>query len=180
MAKANKITKEELETTFKVVHGRLWRVVRGGSWRIVENVDNKEGYCLIKFRGKNYFYHRILWILVNGAIKDSTLDIDHIDGDKLNNNISNLRLVSHRVNGQNRCDQRETGRIGYCWHKQAAKWRTRIVVNGKQLSIGYYDDEQMAAEAYQIACDCLDFYVNADSLREQVRFVLNCRKPFGT
>lgn len=62
---------------------------------------NKLGYGAIVFRGNKYLIHRVIWILYNGSI-DSCLVIDHIDGNPSNNNISNLRLVTTRLNMQNK------------------------------------------------------------------------------
>ena len=58
------------------------------------------GYRLVRFHGKQYLLHRIIWALEVGSIPDG-LEIDHIDRDRTNNKISNLRLVSHADNMRN-------------------------------------------------------------------------------
>lgn len=69
--------------------------------------DNKAGYihkatksACIKYKGDSYFVHRVIWILFNHNISED-LVIDHIDGDRLNNNISNLRLIRQEINVKN-------------------------------------------------------------------------------
>lgn len=60
-----------------------------------------DGYKRIKILGKHYSHHRIIWELFNGVIPDN-MQIDHIDGDRSNNNIENLRLVLKDENSRNR------------------------------------------------------------------------------
>lgn len=62
---------------------------------------NKAGYYRVSFKGRRVYVHRIIWLL-HFPDYDQTLDIDHIDLDKSNNNISNLRLVTRSANLKNR------------------------------------------------------------------------------
>lgn len=59
------------------------------------------GYYAVSFKGSTYKIHRVVWLLNDGSI-DTSKVIDHIDGNKLNNNISNLRIVDHSMNSKNR------------------------------------------------------------------------------
>lgn len=81
------------------------------------------------------------------------MDTDHVSGNGLDNRRENLRVVTHRENCQNRHEVKTSKYPGVNWDKHARKWRARIQVNGKQHSIGYYDDEEAAARRYRIACD---------------------------
>jgi hypothetical protein len=69
--------------------------------------------------------------------------IDHIDGNKLNNQKSNLRLCS---NQQNTMNQHKNTIIGVCWHKNSNKWRGRIMINGKDTCVGYFDNYEDAVK----------------------------------
>lgn len=60
------------------------------------------GYWQISISNKIKLAHRVIWEMFNGPITDLSLAIDHIDGDKLNNKIENLRLVSKSLNSRNR------------------------------------------------------------------------------
>nr|WP_237434041.1 HNH endonuclease [Dickeya dianthicola] len=60
----------------------------------------KDGYWSVQLKGKKYAVHRIIWSLTNGAIPAGHC-IDHIDGDRSNNNILNLRLATRAQNNQN-------------------------------------------------------------------------------
>ena len=69
--------------------------------------------------------------------------VDHIDGDTSNNNLSNLRWVTNTENQQNRKRAK-----GYCWHKQLQKWRAQIKVGTKLIHLGLYQTEDEARQAY--------------------------------
>ena len=57
---------------------------------------------VLKFQGNKYHIHRIIWVLIYGSI-DSSLVIDHLDGDPFNNTIDNLRLKTNAENRRNSC-----------------------------------------------------------------------------
>lgn len=82
--------------------------------------------------------------------------VDHIDGDGLNNQRSNLRVCSKAENGRNRRKQRTRAATasrfkGVSWDITNMKWRARIVLGGKQRSLGSFHCEQQAAMAYDAA-----------------------------
>ena len=81
-----------------------WKVSKGNSKAgdIAGHYSNT-GYYRVKLAGEQYAVHRIIWVLFHGEI-DSNLSIDHIDNVRTNNNISNLRLVNHKQNMNNKKD----------------------------------------------------------------------------
>jgi len=124
--------------------GRVDRWFRGIYFKQVKNVDNDKGYNRIGCNGKMYMRHRIIGFAFLGLdIDDLTLQIDHKNGDKLNNNVSNLRIVSNQENQWN-----QTKAKGYCWHKRDKKYCAELQVNGIQIHLGYYDNEEDARNAY--------------------------------
>lgn len=92
---------------------------------------------------KSVYMHRLLMGDVDGAC-------DHIDGDGLNNRKANLRAASNAENMRNarRRVDNSSGVKGVSWHTRRAKWRARIKVDSKEISIGYFDDKEAAAAAY--------------------------------
>lgn len=83
------------------------------------------------------------------------MQTDHIDGDGLNNQKCNLRIVSHR---QNQCNQHvnKTSKYpGVCFDKHAGKFVAGIKINGKRKSLGYFKEEFPAFQAYVVACAVL-------------------------
>ena len=72
-------------------------------------------------------------------------EIDHINGDRADNRIGNLRAVTRSQNQYNKRPQRNaSGYRGVSWHKKSGKWCVRIGINDKVKSMGYYDDIELA------------------------------------
>lgn len=77
--------------------------------------------------------------------------IDHVDGNGLNNIRNNLRIVTNRVNSQNKHVEMTSCFPGVSWADHAEKWRARIQVDGKYKHLGYFVDEKKAYLTYQHA-----------------------------
>lgn len=114
-----------------------------------------DGYYKTKFLGKMIYVHRLIYTLLKHEIKDD-LQIDHINGNRLDNRLENLRLVTPRQNNMNRKEHRRGKLVGTRFHKtnefsQATRnkpWQAVITVNKKRVSLGYYFTEKEAHEAY--------------------------------
>ena len=102
---------------------------------------------------KRYCVHRICWIWFYG--KEPKDQLDHINGNKSDNRISNLREANTAENMRNVGKQAHntSGWKGISWHKLRGKWRADIKVNQKQISLGLFDCPAAASLAYQIAAD---------------------------
>ena len=111
---------------------------------------NKVGstyYLYGRIKGERTSFHR----LITGAPKGTT--VDHINGNTLDNRLSNLRICSHAENLRNR-GKTKTNRSGFkgvCWFKRDKKWHAQITVNYKRLHLGYFSDKKEAARVYDIA-----------------------------
>lgn len=103
--------------------------------------------------------HRWLFNLEPG----DKMQVDHRDHQTLNNRRANLRVVSHRENQQNqkRKPQCLSKYPGVTWFARTSKWRARITIDGKERSLGYYDDEQEAAIRYQAMAGLAALYAEA-------------------
>jgi len=124
--------------------GRVDRWYRGICFRLVKNTDNVKGYNSIKCNGKLYYRHRIIGFAFLGLDIDNVLlQIDHRNGDKLNNNVYNLRIVNQQGNNYN-----NTIAKGYYLDKQIQKYRARLQVNGKNIHLGCFDNEEDARNSY--------------------------------
>lgn len=108
------------------------------------------GYLTIKINKQNYFIHRLAWLITYGKLPQN--EIDHIDGNRGNNRISNLREVSHRENCQNLRCHREGLLPGAQWDPVRKRYRARLRIKGKRIRLGNYITAQEAHEVYMRAC----------------------------
>lgn len=91
--------------------------------------NNRTNYYQTKFDGKYYYNHRIIFFLHNGYCPSC---IDHIDGDRTNNKIDNLREATRSQNNWNRKFVNNTsGHKGICLHSTGKYWHVRIKKNNK-------------------------------------------------
>lgn len=75
--------------------------------------------------------------------------VDHINNDKLDNRVENLRIVTQRSNSSRRSSEKSSKYVGVHFYKQTGKWRAQIVINKKKHHIGYYESELDAYNAYK-------------------------------
>lgn len=102
------------------------------------------GYACRSFpRGKKQYLHRFILGLESGSDRE----VDHIDGDRLNNIRTNLRVVTHAENSQNRSPVGRSPHRGVAWHAPTRKWRAFAKVAGQRHHIGSFDSELAAARA---------------------------------
>jgi hypothetical protein len=80
-------------------------------------------------------------------------EIDHINGDGLDNRKKNLRHVTVRQNAQNRRVKTSSKYPGVTWHKRDGKWQAAIVIRGRTKFLGYYNNEVDAFSAYKKAVE---------------------------
>ena len=132
-----------------------WKVSRRGC-RIgsVAGCIDKHGYYVIKIDKKKYQGHRLAWMYVNGYMPEN--DIDHINRNKTDNRIDNLREVSRQCNLRNTGNRNDnTSRVkGVYFNKTTNKWYAQITVNQKQIHLGYFEDFNDAVLArYKKECE---------------------------
>lgn len=121
----------------------------------------KDHYKTFRFNGDSYYVHRVIWEMHNGPIPEG-MQIDHIDQNKFNNRIENLRLVDGFDNHKNMplLKNNTSGCCGVSLRKKLAKWRAFISVNGSFMELGYYDDWFEAVCARKSAENRLGFHEN--------------------
>jgi hypothetical protein len=150
--------------TPKIVTGRLREVLDYNAetgvflWKVATSsrnavgspagAINNVGYRVICVDGKNYLAHRLAWLYVHGVWPEH--EIDHINRDRADNRLINLRQATksqNMVNGNTRSDNK-SGYKGVTWHKGSQKWRAVVQKDGKQYQIGMFTDIEEAAKAY--------------------------------
>ena len=163
---------EELKRTFRIRDGNLERINlrrKDGTWKPVKLwANHNKGYCQVNFNGKMILYHVIVWILSTGKDIPSNLQIDHINGNKIDNRIKNLRIVTNRGNSQNKKLHRSGGLVGCYYHKRAKKYVSHIRISDKIIHIGCFSTKEEAHESYDIACKHIKSYVDNESFRELI------------
>jgi hypothetical protein len=128
---------------------------KGDSYKCLIDKDNQEvvsnhqwhiesgQYAACSEENKRILMHRLIMGLPD------QLEVDHINGNRLDNRKENLRLVTPKQQAMNRtADSGSTSdRVGVSWKKGRDKWHAQISVNQKKIHIGYYETEQDAIEA---------------------------------
>lgn len=112
-------------------------------------VNNGNGYSRVWADGSFVYVHRLVWIFHNGDIPAGS-EIDHINGDRQDNRIENLRLATRAENRQNagRQSNNSSGLTGVYKPKGYGKWIAKIKKGGKTKHIGVYETKEEAAAAY--------------------------------
>ena len=106
------------------------------------------GYVAICINMKRYLAHRIAYKMYYGVDPDGL--VDHVDGDKANNRISNLRVatgVQNQGNSRNPSSNK-SGIKGVCWNKKMKRWVAQIGDNKRRVYLGSFLTKEEAAQAY--------------------------------
>ena len=121
---------------------------------------NWKGYWIVCVDRVKYRAHRLAWFYVYGCMPDG--QIDHINHEKLDNRISNLRVVSNKVNHRNmgKPSNNTSGVVGVSWFKTRNKWVARIRDGKVYRCLGYFDDFNDAVEARLTAQKRLGYHAN--------------------
>jgi hypothetical protein len=153
----------------------LGRVKSNYSKKILKcsNIGNS-GYAFVNLykdkKPKNRMIHQLVAIAFLGHTPCGQFKtIDHIDGDRTNNKLYNLKIVNQRQNTNKSISIGKSGFRGVVWSVQNKKWQVRPRVKGRKVLVGYYNCPMKAAKSY------LDFTSYIDSLdlqnitREELR-----------
>jgi hypothetical protein len=108
---------------------------------------NHNGYIVIAVSDKPsilLYGHQFAWFMIHNEIVEC---VDHINRDKSDNRISNLRSITKQKNSFN------SNSKGYSWHKLKQKWVSKIKINDKSIYLGSYNTEEQARQAYLNAKD---------------------------
>jgi hypothetical protein len=118
---------------------------------------NGKGYMLVRIGKKKYNVHRLAWILHHGYNPD---EVDHINHDKKDNRICNLREVSRLEQMKNRAlgVNNTSGRIGVSMEK--GRWKAHIGINRKRIHLGFFDTFDEACAARDSAEKVYSFHIN--------------------
>jgi hypothetical protein len=124
-------------TTGNLIWKKNWYQSKVGK---IVNKIGKNGYIFLDFKTHRMYAHRVVFALFYDNWPDS--HVDHINGIKHDNRISNLRLASPSQNLHNmKSHPRNTSGVkGVYWNKQKKKWQAQIRANGKVRNLGRFND----------------------------------------
>lgn len=129
--------------------------------------DNGKGYRHGSIFNKRHIAHRVVWAIHRGEWpKDQ---IDHINGNRSDNRIENLRSVTHAENGRNQrlFKTNTSGATGVAWDKRYGKWKAYIYADGRLKHVKYSISKADAIEARKVAERELDFHPNHGGQRDE-------------
>jgi hypothetical protein len=108
----------------------------------------KDGYVHVHFKSSHHLAHRLIWLYVHG--QHASTFIDHINRNRLDNRIENLRLVTTKQNNENKSkSQNKSSKFkGVSFRKDVQKWTAQICSNYKHKHLGYFDTEELAYASY--------------------------------
>lgn len=150
------ITQDEIKKLVSYENGVLYWLPRG-----INKFDNRyagkeaackshnKGYSIIRINYRLILTHRAIWIYHNGQIP-TNMEIDHINGNRLDNRIENLRLATIRENSLNQKlkTNNTSGHKNITWDKSRNKWQVQMGVEGNRNKVlGRYADLQDAVKA---------------------------------
>ena len=143
------ITQAQLKEIFNYVNGELYWKVRPSNFVDLSKPAgsiNNDGYRSISVRRERYQAHRLVYIYHHGFYP---IMLDHINNNRSDNRIENLREATARQNGMNKVtgSNNTSGVKGVHFCKSTKKWKSVIRSNGKRLTIGYFTNISDAKDA---------------------------------
>ncbi len=147
------ITQSELKKVldYDPVTGDFTRMVANSNRIKVGDIAgfvNKGGYKQLMINKKTYYAHRLAWLYIYGEFPQN--HIDHINGNKKDNRIANLRECTNIENHQNMASRKNSTSkyLGVCWSNYHNKWFAQISFNYQKKYLGLFENEEEAFAAY--------------------------------
>jgi hypothetical protein len=145
------LTQTYLHSVFKYENGQLYWIGNRQGAKKDKPISSKvgHGYLGCMLDGKHYLLHRLIYLYVHGHMPDG--DVDHINGNRSDNRIENLRVVTKKGNQQNMRKAYSTsksGLLGAFYKQKTKKWHSSICVSGKRFYLGTFNSPDEAHKAY--------------------------------
>lgn len=164
----NELTQKQVQSLFTYKDGNLyWKIKKSQRIKIGDkagSLNKVTGYYSLVINGKRYYNHRLIYLYHYGFLPKY---IDHIDNDKSNNLIENLRSVTQSQNLMNSKSAKNSSSKykGVYYHKKAKKWVAQIHIDGKLKYLGIFKSEIDAALTYnKVAIEYFDEYAYLNNI----------------
>jgi len=158
LPKQSELTQKIVRSLFDYIAGQLVTKISTGYASKIGSPAGSDmhGYLAVKIMQRTYLVHRIIWLWHYGYLPENP--IDHVDRNKRNNRIENLREVSTSCNLQNSKQRRSTSGIkGISWSVKTSRWCVFIHIDGKNRNLGTYKCLLDAACARLAAEQCMSW-----------------------
>lgn len=143
----------------------IWKVFRAGNAKIgdIAGSINSQGYIHIKLKGITFKVHRLVWLMEHKEWPKGF--IDHLDQNKTNNHISNLRDVDKSTNNFNiKVKENNTsGHPGVYWYAASGKWRAQIGGSKNRKYLGTFNTLEEAITARELAVKEQNIYIHKET-----------------
>ena len=120
----------------------IWKSLKSKRIKVgsIAGCINAKGYVQVAVLGKRYLAHRVIWLWHYGYVPENV--IDHINRDKKDNRLDNLRETSSQCNMRNSklCKRNTSGVKGVYWNSRDSKWISQITIEGAQKHLGICED----------------------------------------
>jgi len=137
------VTQAQLKELFVYQDG-FFICRKTGKLKTIVPITNHHRYNRISIGKKAYAFHRMIFLYHHGYLPKI---IDHIDNDRTNNRIENLREATQQQNCINRvrhCNNK-SGYKNVYWQKNCGKWNVSVSINGKRQHFGMFNNLELAA-----------------------------------
>lgn len=142
----DKVAVQELRDIFDY-HPDGYLIRRSTGKPCGQHANQRDGYVLVRVGKKKMLAHKVIYAIVHGKMPDG--DIDHLDGNPMNNRIENLRDVSKSENQHNHKIPKNntSGFTGVTWSTNHRKWQAQIKVGNQSIYLGRFENFEDAVEA---------------------------------
>lgn len=112
---------------------------------------NTTGYLQVSLDSKEYCLHRVIYLMVVGTFPPE--ELDHKDRVRTNNAWTNLVLANRSQNCMNKPPRKKSSSKykGVSWDRKSKSWRVQLNINGKRTCLGWFNNEDEAAQVYNLA-----------------------------
>jgi len=140
-----------------------WRITRNYNAKagdIAGSLNKINGYVEVSIDGKAYYAHRLIWLIMTGAMPCD--QIDHIDHNPNNNRWENLREATHQENSKNMSMpvNNTSGHVGVSQLYDSDRYQAYIDIDGKRKSLGLFDSFNDAVAARRAAQEKAGYHGN--------------------
>jgi len=147
------ITQQQALDTFEYREGKLyWKYVKSIRIKAGEEAGRTDGqgYRTVRFNYKMYRTHHLIYLMFHGVLPKI---IDHINGNRLDNRIENLRIATESQNNCNKVRQinNTSGSKNVKWHERIKKYEVSVQINKERKYIGVFEDLELADLVAQMA-----------------------------